>query len=177
MRYALPYLRHRQRDGLANRFLAVQPILIFPINAELPRHHQFVVINRVLVLALDLHPLLMDTGPVFESFLDAAAERHVGIVSIPRPRQLLGNNFGPLIVHLWFGAAKIDRELKLDRTENIVGHARQMVVEQIDQRLAAIGAAGLGNHVELPVIGGTHAARHAALLDQLIGKREQFFLV
>ena len=67
-------------------------------------------------------------------------------------------------------------KLEFDRREQMRRGTLEMRVHHIDQRLAAVGTAGLGNLIQQPVIGSTIGLADPAGLDQLIRKRNELFL-
>ena len=167
---APPHFRQRHRRGLDHRRLARNLVLGLVIDAELPRHHQLLVIMGDLIRSLDLHPLLEQASTVFQRLKHAQGEHVIGIAALPRAGQDFSDDRGALQEVLRVSALEIYGKFKLDRAEQMRRGAVEMRCQHIDQRLGAIVASGLGDGVHQPAIRRPHPDADAAHLDIFVGK-------
>ena len=169
---APPHFRQRQRRGLDHCRLPADLVLGLVIDAELPRHYQFLVINRCAVGAFGLHPLLEQTSAVFQRLEHAQREHVIGIGALPGACQDFSDDRGALQEILRVRALEIDGEFQLNRTEQMGCRPVEMRCQHVDERLGAVVAPGLGNCVHQPAVRCPHADADAAHLDMFVGKRQ-----
>ena len=91
-----PDFGQRQGDGFNESRLLVQVGVVLAEHAELPRHDQGFIVFWDAVLAVLLHPLLEERGPIFQRLEHALRKLHIGVGAFPIPRQRAGCHLAAL---------------------------------------------------------------------------------